>query len=86
MKQQILHYPNLNTVLAVEEILKNSELAISKEEIKRRLPKKIMHQTLNLILEYMEQRGLVVQGSKGILWIYNPSKKLNQSILKGEEI
>ena len=40
---KVIHYPNLRTVLAVEKVLRNAELAISREEIKRRLPMKIMH-------------------------------------------
>ena len=59
---------------------------ISREELKRRLPNKIMHQTLNLILKYMENRGLIIDRHKGILWIYNPSPKLEKAIEKGREI
>lgn len=84
--KSILHYPTLKTVLEVERILKNAELVLTKEEIKRRLPMKIMHQTLSLILNYLEERGMVLQGNKGILWIYNPSKKLNKAIEEGLEI
>ena len=84
--KSILHYPTLKTVLEVEKILKNAELVLTKEEIKRRLPMKIMHQTLSLILNYLEERGMVLQGNKGILWIYNPSKKLNKAIEEGLEI
>lgn len=86
MSKQILHYPTLKTVLEIEKVLKNAELTLNKEEIKRRLPTKIMHQTLNLILEYLENRGMILQGEKGILWIYNPSKKLKKAIEEGFEI
>ena len=85
-KQEIIHYPNLSTVLEVEKVLKNADKPLSKEEIKRRLPTKIMHQTLNLILAYMENRGLIHKGEKGILWTYNPSPKLQRAIEKGFEI
>ena len=71
-KSAIIHYPNLSTMLEVERVLKEAEEPISKEEIKRRLPTKIMHQTLNLILKYMENRGLIHADEKGILWTYNP--------------
>ncbi len=84
--KKILHYPNLRTVLLVEQVLKNAETTISREEIKRRLPSQIMHQTLNVILQYFEQRGLILDGHKGILWVYNPSPKLENAIRKGREI
>lgn len=85
-KQEIIHYPNLSTMLEVEKVLKNAEMPLSKEEIKRRLPAKIMHQTLNLILAYMENRGLILSGPKGIVWTYNQSPKLRRAIEKGVEI
>ncbi len=85
-KQEIIHYPNLSTMLEVEKVLKNADEPLSKEELKRRLPTKIMHQTLNLILAYMENRGLILTGPKGILWTYNPSPKLQRAIERGVEI
>ena len=81
----VLHYPTLKTVLMVEEILANAETALSREEIKRRLGGKVMHQTLNVILTYLEHSGKILIGKKGILWVYNPSKKLQMAIGKGVE-
>lgn len=81
-----IHYPNLKTVLAVEKILREAELKINREELKRRLPVQIMHQTLNLILNYFEEHGMIIDDREGILWIYNPSQKLKNAIAKGREI
>ncbi len=86
MEQEILHYPNLKTVLMVEKVLKEAELALTREELKKRLPMKIMHQTLNVILEYLEEKGLIIDGHKGILWTHNDSPKLRQAIARGIEI
>ena len=83
---EIIHYPNLKTVLMVEEILKKSNNLISREELKKKLPTKIMHQTLNVILKYLENSGKILDGRKGILWIYNPSPKLDKAIKKGVEL
>ncbi len=85
-EKEILHYPTLKTMLMVERILKEAESTIDREEIKRRLPVQIMHQTLNLILTYLEEKGLIVDSHKGVLWIYNPSPKLKRAIDKGREI
>lgn len=83
---QIIHYPSLKTMLMVEKVLRKAETAISREELKRKLPKSVMHQTLNLILDYMEKRGMIIDSHKGILWIYNPSPKLRKAIEKAREI
>jgi hypothetical protein len=82
-KKQIIHYPSLRTVLMVEKVLKDAEIVIDREELKRRLPNQIMHQTLNIILHYLEEKGMIIDGHKGILWIYNPSSKLKKEIEKG---
>ena len=78
--EQIIHYPSLKTMLMVERILKEADIMLSREELKRRLPNKIMHQTLNLILKYLEEKGMIIDSHKGILWIYNPSPKLRKAI------
>ena len=85
-KVDIIHYPTLKTVLSVEEILKDSNQLISREEIKSKLDTKIMHQTLNVILKYLEYSGKIIDGRKGILWIYNPSPKLDKAIKEGVEL
>ena len=84
--QKIIHYPSLKTVLMVESTLKKSNNLLTREQLKKKLPKKVMHQTLNIILEYLERSGKILDGRKGILWIYNPSPKLEQAIKKGVEV
>ena len=84
--QEVIHYPNLKTVLMVEDALKNANNLMSREELKNKLPTKVMHQTLNVILKYLEDSGKILDGRKGILWIYNPSPKLDKAIKEGVEL
>ena len=81
----ILHYPRLDTVLNVEGVIKKSKDPLSKNEIDRRLKKKIMRPTLNVILEYLEDSGKVVVLKEGVLWIYKEdvNKKLKDKLKKG---
>lgn len=85
-KTNVMHYPSLKTVLMVEETLKKSNKLLTREKLKGKLPKKIMHQTLNVILEYLEESGKILDGRKGILWIYNPSAKMDKAIKEGIEV
>ena len=80
MKEKVLHYPRLDTVLNVENVIKNSKISLSKNEIDRRLPKKIMRQTLNVILNYLEESGKITFTKEGIIWIYY--KDANKNLLK----
>lgn len=83
---EVIHYPSLKTVLMVENTLKKADKLMNREELKRSLPVQIMHQTLNLILQYLEDSGKIIDGRKGILWIYNPSTKLDKAIKEGVEL
>lgn len=85
MRQEVLHYPRLDTVLMVEEVLKNAEVAISKSELQRRLPNQIMRQTLNVILDYLEEKGVIMVGSKGVLWVHNESPKMKRLLENSTE-
>ena len=84
--EQILHYPNLKTVLMVEEILQEADTVISKSELKRRLPTQVMHQTLTLILEYLEESGKIMIGEKGIAWIQQNNPKLKKLLERGVRV
>jgi len=84
--QSIIHYPNLKTVLYVEKVLQEADTVISRNELKRRLPTQIMHQTLNLILEYLENSGKIYIGPKGITWIYNDNPKFKKLLEKAVRI
>ena len=87
IKQKPAHWPTLNTVIMVEETLKNSENSvITIAELKRKLPRQVNHNTLILILEYLERSGKIAVGLKGITWIYTDSRILKELIIKGTEI
>jgi hypothetical protein len=81
------HWPTLNTVIMVEETIKKSEnSAISVAELKRKLPRQVNHNTLILILEYLEKSGKIAVGLKGIVWVHSDSRLLKELIKKGTEI
>ena len=81
----ILHYPRLDTVLNVEDVIRKGRDPLSKNEIDRKLNKKIMRPTLNVILEYLEDSGKIAVLKEGIIWIYKDdiSKKLKEKLKKG---
>ncbi len=84
--QRIEHSPTLNTVLMVEQVLKNTKEIISIAELKRRLPKKVMHNTLMQILDYLQFSGKIIIGTKGVLWVFAERKEIEALIRKGLEV
>jgi len=76
---KVKRYPNLNTVLMVESFLKkHSDIPIKISELKERLPKKVMHQTLKVILTYLFVSGKIIYGPKGIQWIYSEPEHIKK--------
>jgi len=91
MQQEItkknIHWPTLNTVIMVERTLKEmNESVITIADLKRKLPKQVNHNTLMLILQYLEQSNKILVTLKGITWIYNVTPNLRKALNKGLEI
>ncbi len=83
---QVLHYPTLKTVLAVENVLKNAKEPVTRYRIMKKLGNKIMLQTLNVVIDYLEERGMVFVGEKDIVWIYTPTVELRQRMKNALEV
>ncbi len=64
-------YPNLATVIMVEEFLmKNKGKSLKISEIKLGLNKQVMHQTLKIILEYLWKSKKINYTPNGVEWIF----------------
>lgn len=69
----ILRYPQLDTILMVEEAIQKAKTYPTKAELWRSLPKKVMYQTFNLILDYLEYSGKIhIDKDGAIVWIWDP--------------
>ncbi len=80
IEKGVLHYPTLKTVLAIEKTIKNSNKPINREQIKQKLETKIHHQTLNLVLSYLEESGKIFIGKEGITWTFNDNFKFKKLV------
>lgn len=85
--QELEQAPNLNTVIMVENTLKNmEESVVTVAELKRKLPRQVNHNTLKVILEYLEISNKIVVTMRGITWIHNPNHNLQKAIAEGLEL
>lgn len=85
--QVLEHSPTLNTVLMVENVLENmSESVITIAELKRKLPKQVNHNTLMIILYYLEESNKILVSLKGISWIHNTNTNMKKAITRGLEL
>ncbi len=76
MKQTtILHSPTLGSVIMVEKTIQKYSQECGKYQLWKKLPKKMMYQTFQIILDYLEQSGKIMIDKDGcILWTYNPER------------
>jgi len=56
------------------------------ERLKRAMPKKVMDQSLRMILAYLESKGSILVGPKGISWIANDDPKFLRMIKRAKII
>ena len=69
----IHHFPRLDTVLMVEDFIKEHSGEYKKRALWENLPKKMMYQTFNVIYTYLLESGKIARDSeKKICWIWNP--------------
>jgi len=85
-RERLSHSPRLTTILMVEETLKDKGELMTVAELKKELPKQVMHRTLLQILDYLQLSGKILIGTKGILWVFAERKELNGLIKRGTEI
>src|SRR3989344_8450718 len=65
--------PTLQTVLMVEKFIKDNSGGYKKTDLFKNLPKKVMWQTFQVIMEYLESNLRVVYDKEGyIVYIWNP--------------
>ena len=83
---QVMHSPTLNTVLMVEKTLREARESLKVAELKRRLPKKVMHATLLQILDYLQESGKIFIGTKGAVWTYASPEEMKRLKAGGLEI
>jgi len=74
MKKKIIHYPNLETVLMVENFIRENSGTYKKKALWQHLPRKMIYQTFCVIMDYLLYSGKIAMDKREtIAWIYNPA-------------
>ena len=69
------HSPTLESMIMVERSIQKYSQKYGKYQLWTRLPKKMMYQTFQVILDYLEKSGKIIIDKEGIIiWVYNPER------------
>src|SRR3989344_21335 len=69
----IARSPTLQTVLMVEKFIKDNSGEYKKTELFNNLPKKVMWQTFQVIMEYLESTLKIAYDNEGyVVYLWNP--------------
>ena len=69
----IARSPTLQTVLMVEKFIEEHSGKYKKTELFNKLPKKVMWQTFQVIMEYLERSyRIVIEKDRKVVYIWNP--------------
>lgn len=79
-KQDILHFPKLDSILRVEKEIQNFKDYPTRMELWKSLPKQMQYQTFKLILKYLETSNKIMFEKDKIIWIFPNNKRLNKLI------
>jgi hypothetical protein len=72
-KNPFVRSPTLDTVLMVEEAIKENSGEYNRTKLWKSLPKKVMWQTFLVILDYLESNNRIAFDKEGkIAWIWDP--------------
>lgn len=78
MVQKVLHEPRLDTILMVENAIKEAGSYMTKKELLESLPRQVQYQTFSRILDYLESSNKIVFDGREIIWIFPDNPKLRK--------
>ncbi len=71
----VMHSPTLESVLMVEKSIQKHSAENGKYQLWKILPRKMMYQTYQKILDYLQDSGKILIDEDGIIiWTYNPER------------
>ncbi len=78
------HSPTLDSILMVEAAIKQSNTPPSKVQLWRSLPRRMMYQTFQSIVQYLEASNKIIfDGRRRIVWVAVDNPKLEALIRTG---
>jgi hypothetical protein len=86
-KTNSLHLPNMSTMLMVERTIKESDEPLKRMQLYKAIPKSMMYQTFERVLDYLENHNQIAYDNEGrIVWVAVDNPKLKALLKSGVEL
>ena len=72
MPETILHSPTLESIIMVEKTAKKYSGMYGKYQLWKKLPKKMMYQTFQTIINYLQDSNKIIVEDDKIIWVWDP--------------
>ena len=86
MTNAVLHEPQLNTILMVENTILNADDYYTRTQLWKKLPRKIQYQTYKRILDYLEASDKIAFDKTKIIYTGVNNQKLQAMIKTSTKI
>lgn len=80
-----LHYPQLNTILMIENAIKRHNGEYTVTQLWKKLEKKVMYPTYKTAIDYLVDSRKVAIKNKKLIWIFNP-ELMDKLLAESEEV
>jgi hypothetical protein len=80
-----VHYPQLNTVLMIEDAVKRHSGEYTVTQLWKRLKKKMMYQTYRTAIDYLVDSRKIAVKNRKLIWIFNP-ELMDKLLSESEEV
>jgi mannose/fructose/N-acetylgalactosamine-specific phosphotransferase system component IIB len=77
---KVIHEPQLDTILMVEQAIKEAKSYPTKKSLLQSLPRQVQYQTFNRILDYLESSNKIAYDKNRIIWVFPDNPKLKKLI------
>ena len=84
-RKEKVHYPQLNTVLMIENTIKEHNGEYTVTQLWKKLEKKVMYQTYKTAIDYLIYSRKIAVKNKKIIWIFNP-ELMDKLLAESEEV
>ncbi len=85
-ESSLIHVPRLDTILMIEDAIQRAKEYPTKAALIRSLPRKVMYQTFNLVIEYLQYSKKIFVAKDGrVIWVFDDAEKLNKLMAEDEK-